>query len=74
MVNSKRFLKTIKNIYTGNEKLARMLIQNGADFTIKNEEGKTVGDIATEEGIFKRKTIFDPLEVLTHNNIYVHID
>lgn len=37
--------------FTGQEKVARLLIHNGADFTVKNEQGKTASDIATEKGI-----------------------
>lgn len=39
------------NFFTGQERVARLLIHNGADFTVKNEQGKTESDIATEKGI-----------------------
>lgn len=37
-------------VFTGHEKIAQLLIHNGADFTIKNNEGKTASEIATEKG------------------------
>lgn len=42
---------------TGHEKIARLLIHNGADFTIKNKDGKLASDLATESGT-KIKNIF----------------
>lgn len=41
--------------FTGEEKVARLLIHNGADFTIKDKDGKSASEIATEEGKPKRK-------------------
>lgn len=38
-------------IFVGDEKLARLLIHNGANFTIKNKQGKSASDMATEKGI-----------------------
>lgn len=37
--------------FTGQENIARLLIHNGADFTLTNEHGKTASDVATEKGI-----------------------
>lgn len=37
-------------IFIGDEKLARLLIHNGANVTIKNKQGKSASDIATEKG------------------------
>lgn len=34
----------------GQEKIARLLIHNGADYTLKNGQGKTASDLATEKG------------------------
>lgn len=35
---------------TGQEKVAKLLIHNGADFTVKNKDGKLASEIATENG------------------------
>lgn len=43
--------KTKTITFAGDEKLARLLVHNGADYTIKNREGKSANDIATEKGI-----------------------
>lgn len=42
-----------------------MLIHNGADPSIENEQGKLANDIATERGIFRSKTVFNPLDIFT---------
>lgn len=42
---------TVMWIYTGHEKIARLLIHNGADFTIKNKDGKSASELAKEKGI-----------------------
>lgn len=36
---------------SGNEKLARLLVRKGADFNIKNNDGKSAVDIAVEKGL-----------------------
>ncbi len=36
---------------TGNEKAARLLLRKGADFNIKNADGKSAMDIAAEKGL-----------------------
>lgn len=38
--------------FTGQEKVARLLIHNGADFTLENKQGKTASNVAAEKGIF----------------------
>ena len=39
--------------FIGHEKVVRLLIHNGADFTIKNKQGKLASDLASENGILK---------------------
>lgn len=45
------FSKAIDIISTGHKKIAQLLIHNGADFTIKDKDGKTASETATEKGI-----------------------
>lgn len=42
----------------GNEKLARLLIHNGADFTARNSQGKSASNIARDKGNPKKKIYF----------------
>lgn len=45
-------------IFTGHEKVARLLIHNGADFTIRNKRGKVASDLARQKVIPRSKRIF----------------
>lgn len=38
------------NRFTGYEKIVRLLIHNGADNNVKNKQGKSANEIATEKG------------------------
>lgn len=47
---------TIKYLpFTGDEELARLLVHNGADYTIKNKQGQSANDIAKEKGIHRNE-------------------
>lgn len=50
--NQIEFRKIKRNIshFTGHEKIARLLIHNGADFTIKNRDGKLASELAAQKG------------------------
>lgn len=46
---------------SGRDKVVKLLIENDADFSIKNTDGKTAVDIAEDEGNYDLNKKFDSI-------------